>query len=138
MYDYLINRLFSSIFFLFVAMGHLITTLFSSSVTSPTQSNLVQTRTLILPKPAPTLSLMNSQAELVMTNFNESNRRSRRHEKYPRDHNETKQQAHCTPIIELKPILGGSNITTSNNEIKKVRTILSTNAEFNEVNFNHR
>jgi hypothetical protein len=122
------------------SMRNLIITSFSSSVTSPTQSNLIQTRTLILPKPTSSLSLLNSQTELVLTNFNESNRRSRarlsqlnRHEKYSRDHNEIKQQAHCTPIIELKPILSGSTITTQNNEMKKVRTILSTNTEFNET-----
>ncbi len=112
-------------------------------MTSPTQSNLIQTRTLILPKPTSSLPLLNSQTEFVLTNFNESNRRSRarlsqmnRHEKYSRDNNEIKQQAHCTPIIELKPILGGSTITTQNNEMKKVRTIISTNTEFNDVSSN--
>jgi hypothetical protein len=86
---------------------------------------------------------------LAMRNLivNESTNRSRSH-KYSRsyfDHNEPKQQAHCTPIIELKPIMGGSTITTQNihsftrdqnekiiirdsqnNELKKVTTIIST------------
>jgi len=91
---------------------------------------------------------------LEFKKVNNQNRRSirrssqiNRYDKYARayfDTNETKQQAHCTPIIELKPIMGGSTITTQNihsftrensetiivrdsqnNELKKVTTIIS-------------
>jgi len=143
-------------------MRNLITNSFSSPVTSPTQSNLIKARTLILPKPTSSLSLSNSQTEMTLLELkklNEQNRRSRRrlsqtnrYDKYIRDNNELKQQAHCTPIIELKPIMGGSTITTQNihsftkdnkepivvrdsqnNEIKKFTTLISKNTELNDT-----
>jgi len=150
--------------FSFLAMRNLITKLFPSPITSPIQSNLIKTQTLILPKPTSSLSYSNSQREMTLfelKKFNEHNRRLRRrslqtnrYDKYTRtyfDNHEIKQQAHCTPIIELKPIMGGSSITTQNihsftrenqetivvrdsqnNEIKKVTTIISKNTELNE------
>jgi hypothetical protein len=145
-------------------MRNLITKLFPSPITSPIQSNVIKTQTLILPKPTSSLSYSNSQREMTLfelKKFNEHNRRLRRrslqtnrYDKYTRtyfDNHEIKQQAHCTPIIELKPIMGGSSITTQNihsftrenqetivvrdsqnNEIKKVTTIISKNTELNE------
>jgi hypothetical protein len=143
-------------------MRNLITTSFSSPVPSPIPSNFIKNRTLILPKPTSSLSFSTSQTELTLLELkqsNEYNRRSRRrssqinrYDKYTRDTHEIKQQAHCTPIIELKPIMGGSTITTQNlhsftrdtkeaivvrdsqnNEMKKVTTIISKNTEFNDV-----
>jgi hypothetical protein len=134
-------------------MRNLITNSFSTPMSSP--SPPPQNRTLILPKP--TSSLSNTQTAMSLLEFkkvNNQNRRSirrssqiNRYDKYARayfDTNETKQQAHCTPIIELKPIMGGSTITTQNihsftrensetiivrdsqnNELKKVTTIIS-------------
>jgi hypothetical protein len=107
-------------------MRNLITTSFSSPITSP-----IQTRTLILPKPI-------SQTETTfveLKKLNQQNHRIRRrssqtnrYDKYSRtyfDNNQTKQQAHCTPIIELKPIMNGS---TQNNETKKTDPPLTNSA----------
>lgn len=49
----------------------------------------------------------------------------KRHSTFP-DHNTFKQQAHFTPIIELKPILGSPNHLDENSTTKK---IISTDAQ---------
>jgi len=118
-------------------MRHLITTSFSSPITSPTQSNLIQTRTLILPKPT-------SQTERTLVELkklNQQNHRihrrslqTNRYNKYSRtyfDNNQTKQQAHCTPIIELKPIMSGSiqnNETSLTNSARVIRLSIAKTA----------
>jgi hypothetical protein len=43
------------------------------------------------------------------------------------NHSENKQQAHFTPIIELKPILSGSTTPDDESINKKVTKIISTN-----------
>ena len=91
-----------------------------SQVPSPL-SNVVTTRELILPKP-----IINRRSLLM-------NRFSKRQRNPVSNHNTSggiKQQAHFTPIIELKPILGNSTLTNEgdNNEpMKKVTKIISTN-----------
>jgi hypothetical protein len=128
-------------------MRNLITTSFSSPVTSPTQLNSIKTRTLILPKPISSLSQTNSQTEMTLIELkklNEQNRRIRRrslqtnrYDKYSRnyfDNNEIKQQAHCTPIIELKPIMGGGGSTITTTTTQNKETILSRDSQNNETN----
>ncbi|UJR36179.1 hypothetical protein I4U23_028913 [Adineta vaga] len=140
------------------SMRNLITTSFSTPVSPSSQSNLLKTQTLILPKPTTSLSLSNIQSTInviELRKLNESNERSHRrssqtnrYDNYIRtysDTNESKQHALCTPIIELKPIMGGSTVTTQNmhsftrensetivvrdsqnKELKKITTIKST------------
>ncbi|CAF1076516.1 unnamed protein product [Adineta steineri] len=150
------------------SMRNLISTLCSTPLSSPSppsQSNMITGRTLILPKPMTSLSLSNSQTTMSLLELRKSNERSHRsqrrssqtnrYDKYTRiysDITELKQQAHCTPIIELKPIMGGSTITTQNihsfsrennetiivrdaqnNELKKVTTIISTHTNPNDT-----
>lgn len=69
---------------------------------------------------------------IIFSNLNKtiSNRRSifKRHRNHISTNEHTK--AHFTPIIELKPILGGSTTTTTttNDEsIRKITKIISTN-----------
>lgn len=108
-------------------MRNLITTSFSSS---PSLSN----RTLILPKPLTTISQIDMN--LIKQNRRHSSRT------YFDNNNELKQQAHCTPIIELKPILNGSttNIqsftTRDNKETRIIRE--SLNNEIKETTNNAR
>jgi hypothetical protein len=90
---------------------------------------------------------------LILTSPSESTNLSHRPDKYSRTYFDTKQQAHCTPIIELKPIMGGSTITTQNihsftkdknesivirdsqnNELKKVTTIISQEVNPSGIN----
>ncbi len=73
--------------------------------------SLIKTTTLILPK-QPT----NRRSLLI-------NKRHRNH----LSNIEHKQQAHFTPIIELKPILGSSTTVDDDESIKKVTKIISTN-----------
>jgi hypothetical protein len=85
--------------------------------TIPRTSNIIKTTTLILPKP-PT-----DRRSLLINRFH---KRHRGHLSNP-DH---KQQAHFTPIIELKPILGGSTTMDEyhkDESIRKVTKIISTN-----------
>jgi hypothetical protein len=118
---------------------------------------MIKGRTLILPKP----TSPSAMTLFEFKNFNEQNHRSlrrssqnNRYDRHTRIHvsqNETKQQAHFTPIIELKPIMGGSTITTQNihsfirennesitirdsynKELKQITTIISTNTGQNE------
>lgn len=140
-------------------MRHLITTSFTTPTSPPSQSNIIKTQTLILPKPTSTaMNLL--ELRKVDNQEHRSRRQINRYDKYSRssfDTNEIKQQAHCTPIIELKPIMGGSTITThnihsftrensetiivrdsQNNELKKVTTIISgLNESPQHVSLNH-
>lgn len=110
--------------FLFLAMRNLIATIISPSVTS-------LPRTLILPKPILSITSPHSQTELMVRNSVDSTHSSIRrlsqinqHDK----HHEMKQQAHCTPIIELQPILTGPPIITQKNDVRK-----NTNSEVSDV-----
>jgi hypothetical protein len=84
--------------------------------TSSSSSNVIKTTTLILPKQTP------NRRSLVM---NRSNKRYRNQIFNNVDNNGIKQQAHFTPIIELKPILGGST-TVDDEPIRKMTKIIST------------
>lgn len=105
--------------FLFLAMRNLITTLIPPSITS-------LPRTLILPKPILSITPSHSQPEVMVRNSVGSTQSSIRRLSQINQHD--KQQAHCTPIIELQPILTGPPIITSKNEVRK-----STNAEVSDV-----
>ncbi|CAF3545256.1 unnamed protein product [Rotaria sordida] len=153
------------------AMRDLITKSFSTSSSPPDQSNIIKAQTLIRPKPtSSSLSLSNTQTTMALLDLkkvNEQNRglqrrsfQTNRYDKYIRNYlanNETKQQAHCTSFIELKPIMGGSTITkqnihsftrennetiivrdAQNNELKKVTTIISSNTGLNEIQRTNR
>ena len=76
--------------------------------------SLIKTTTLILSKEPP------NRRSLLINRFN---KRHRNH----LSNNEHKQQAHFTPIIELKPILGSSTTVDEDESIKKVTKIISTN-----------
>ncbi|CAF3650894.1 unnamed protein product [Rotaria sordida] len=92
------------------------------SRTSSITSNIIKTTELILPKQPST-----NRRSLIMNRFNKRHR-SQISNNY--NYNGIKQQAHFTPIIELKPILGGSPLTDEcdNDEpIRKVTKIISTN-----------
>ncbi|CAF3169897.1 unnamed protein product [Rotaria sp. Silwood2] len=92
-----------------------------SKITSIT-SNVIKTTELILPKQT------TNRRSLVMNRFN---KRQRSHISNNYNYNGIKQQAHFTPIIELKPILGGSTVIDEcdNDEpFRKVTKIISTNA----------
>ncbi|CAF1273514.1 unnamed protein product [Rotaria sp. Silwood1] len=84
-------------------------------------SNVIKTTELILPK-----QTINRRS-LIM---NRCNKRQRNQILNNSNYNGVKQQAHFTPIIELKPILGGStSIDECDNDepIRKVTKIISTN-----------
>lgn len=115
-------------------MRNLITTLFPLSIISLPETNPNPTRTLILPKPISSITSSRSQTEMMINNCNESNQSSVRRTSQINQHeksHEMKQQAHCTPIIELQPILTGSSMITQRNEIRK-----NINPEVNDVS-NH-
>ena len=85
--------------------------------TSPSAMNVIKTTTLILPKPAPNHRVLA---------LNRPNKRYRNSISNYDNKNGMKQQAHFTPIIELKPILGGSTMV-DDEPIRKTTKIISTN-----------
>lgn len=87
------------------------------SIPRSSLSNVIKTTTLILPKPT------YSRRPLVV---HRSGKRSRNPTSTSEGHAGLKQQAHFTPIIELKPILGGSPLTDEE-PVRKVTKIISTN-----------
>ncbi|UJR09925.1 hypothetical protein I4U23_014146 [Adineta vaga] len=83
-------------------------------------SNVVKTTTLILPKQTTT------RRSLILNRSNKRCRNSLSTSDNTHNNNGLKQQAHFTPIIELKPILGGPTVTDEE-PIRKVTKIISTN-----------
>ncbi|CAF1483973.1 unnamed protein product [Adineta steineri] len=89
---------------------------------SSSSSNIIKTTTLILPKPS------YNRRPLIMNRSNNKRYRNQipNNDNNNNNNNGIKQQAHFTPIIELKPILGGSTLT-DDEPIRKVTKIISTN-----------
>ncbi|CAF1563903.1 unnamed protein product [Adineta ricciae] len=101
------------------SMRKLISTSFTSPISPPSQSNLLKTRAVILPKPSTPLSLGHTSSAMnviELRKVNEPNLQVQRLSSQINhsDTNEPKQRTICTPIIELKPITSGSSVITQN------------------------
>ncbi|CAF1579555.1 unnamed protein product [Adineta ricciae] len=83
-------------------------------------SKMIKTTTVILPKHRTT------GRPLILNRSHRRHRNSASTSETTTNNNGAKQQAHFTPIIELKPILGGST-HTDEEPIRKVTKIISTN-----------
>ncbi|CAF0859344.1 unnamed protein product [Adineta ricciae] len=83
-------------------------------------SKMIKTTTVILPKHRTT------GHPLILNRSHKRHRNSASTSETTTNNNSVKQQAHFTPIIELKPILGGST-HTDEEPIRKVTKIISTN-----------